>query len=299
MSSPRLWPKDWRGACSLPTTWPPQPPGSPPGSSAMAERRRYRTPAALRAAIEARLRERSRRRGVPYARVQLLFLMDRVMARLAGTLGDRAMLKGGLALEFRMQDVRTTRDIDLRVEGAAPDPVDLRRAGRLELGDRFTFDIDPDPVHPKIAGPGVRYEGTRYRVKPRFAGKDYGRAFGLDIAVGGAVTGPVDPVQGDDLLSTPDLEGRGRRHARVPGASGRQRARPHRSRAPGPRAGRPGARHRKGGGRPTPPVGADADLEGDRRRGRLEDSQDRGGPGAKGARSTEPGARGLAVDRRA
>ena len=174
----------------------------------MAERGKYRTPAALRAAIEARLRERSRRRGTPYARVQLLFLMDRVMARLSDALGDRAILKGGLALELRLEDVRTTRDIDLRVEGAAPDPLDLRRAGQLDLGDRFSFDIEPASDHPKIAGPGVRYEGTRYRVKPRFAGKDYGRAFGLDVAVGGVLTGRVDSVQGDGLLSFVGLEPR-------------------------------------------------------------------------------------------
>lgn len=76
----------------------------------------------------------------------------------------------------------------------------------MDLSDGFTFDIGPDPAHPKIADPGVRYEGTRYRVEPRFAGKDYGRDFGLDVAVGGAVTGDVDPVQGDDLLSIIDLE---------------------------------------------------------------------------------------------
>ena len=174
----------------------------------MAERSKYRTPAALRAAIEARLRERSRRRGIPYARVQLLFLMDRMMARLSDVLGDRAILKGGLALELRLEDVRTTRDIDLRVEGAAPDPPELRRAGQLDLGDRLSFDIEPASDHPKIAGPGVRYEGTRYRVKPRFAGKDYGRAFGLDVAVGGVLTGRVDSVQGDGLLSFVGLEPR-------------------------------------------------------------------------------------------
>ena len=126
--------------------------------------------------------------------------MDRALARLWEGLGDRVLLKGGLALELRLDEVRSTRDIDLRLQGAV-ESLELRRAGQLDLGDGFTFAIDPDPRHPTIAGAGVRYQGSRFRVQPKFAGKDYGRAFGLDVAVGGAVTGSVDVVRGDDLLT--------------------------------------------------------------------------------------------------
>ena len=148
------------------------------------------------------------------------------------------MIKGGLALELRLQDVRTTRDIGLRVEGAAPDPLDLRPAGQLDLGDRFTFDVPPSPDHPRIAVPGVRYEGTRYRVKPRFARKNYGRAFGLDVAVGGVQTGQVDSVHGDgysargvgDVLRGD--RGRGRAALADPGLRLRRRGRIRRRRPP-------------------------------------------------------------------
>jgi hypothetical protein len=172
----------------------------------MAERGKYRTPAALRAAIEARLRDRAIRRGIPYARVQLLFLMDRLMARLAVAFGDRVLIKGGFALELRLEEVRATRDIDLQVDGPPVEVIELRRAGRLALGDRFSFEINPDRDHPTITGPGVRYGGTRYRVMPWFAGKMFGRAFGLDLAVGGLVTGPIDEVRGDDLMSFVGIE---------------------------------------------------------------------------------------------
>ena len=66
-------------------------------------------------------------------------------------------LKGGLALEVRIARARTTRDIDLRITGAAGALLaKLQRAGRLDLADSLAFEVLPDPVHPRIEAEGPR-----------------------------------------------------------------------------------------------------------------------------------------------
>ncbi|MEQ8763101.1 MAG: hypothetical protein RL885_04185 [Planctomycetota bacterium] len=41
-------------------------------------------------------------------------MFDRLLARIVLELGDAVILKGGLAVELRIEKARTTKDIDLR-----------------------------------------------------------------------------------------------------------------------------------------------------------------------------------------
>jgi hypothetical protein len=87
------------------------------------------TPQALRAALEARLRNVARQQGTDLQRLQRRVTFKRLFARLVA--GDDApwLLKGGYALELRLQDrARSTLDLDLSV----PDP---KRLVRWALGD--------------------------------------------------------------------------------------------------------------------------------------------------------------------
>lgn len=54
-------------------------------------------------------------------------------------------LKGGLALELRFANARSTKGVDLRMVGD-PDAVlsRLREAAALNLGDHLTFTVEPD-----------------------------------------------------------------------------------------------------------------------------------------------------------
>lgn len=117
-------------------------------------------------------------------------------------LGPAATLKGGLALELRLERARTTRDIDLRLVGS-PDGLlaRLQEAGRLDLGDFMAFEVRVDARHPEIAGDGVRYEGQRFRAECRLAAMLYGQAFGVDVAFGDPIIGEPEVVTGDDLLA--------------------------------------------------------------------------------------------------
>jgi hypothetical protein len=101
--------------------------------------RTYATPAAFKAALEQRLRDSSKS-GVELARRRQLLVFDRLLARVTRVLGKAAMLKGGLALELRLERARTTRDVDLRLVGspsATPekkDPASEVAAGRSPCG---------------------------------------------------------------------------------------------------------------------------------------------------------------------
>jgi len=168
--------------------------------------RSYASAAAFKAALDQRLR-RVAEPGVGITRRRQLLVFDRFLARLTRLLGDAAVLKGGLALEVRLDRARTTRDIDLRWVGP-PDGLlgRLQAAGRLDLGEFMTFDVRSDGRHPNIAGPGVQYEGQRFRAECRIAGMLYGRAFGVDVAFGDPMLGDPDVVKGDDLLAFAGIE---------------------------------------------------------------------------------------------
>ena len=151
------------------------------------------TPAAFRASVEDRLKkEVGPGRGADLNRRRVLMVMERFVARLTTVLPDSALLKGGLALELRLDAARTTRDVDVRVLGDRGGLVARLRAmeaHRPDPEDFLVFAISEDPVHPRLTGDGIKYDGYRFKVKAALAGKPYA-AFGLDIALG-------DPIHGE------------------------------------------------------------------------------------------------------
>ncbi len=162
--------------------------------------RQYVTPLAFKQALEQRLKSSSTT-GADFGRRRQLLVFDRFLARLTRVAGDTVTLKGGLALELRLERARTTKDIDLRMMGSSPEVLErLQEAGRLDLGDHMRFEIQPDDEHPEIRNEGMRYEGYRYRAEGRLAGMIYGRPFGVDVAFGDPLVGEPDVVIADDTL---------------------------------------------------------------------------------------------------
>ena len=162
---------------------------------------RYATPAAFKQALEQRLRGMSST-GVDFARRRQLLVFDRFLARVMILFGDAVILKGGLALELRLERARTTKDVDLRLVGSTEQVLDrLQHAGRIDLGDFLTFEVTPDAVHPEIKNDGMKYEGLRHRAEARIAGKIYGQPFGVDVAFADPVLGEPDLVVADDVLA--------------------------------------------------------------------------------------------------
>lgn len=162
--------------------------------------RRYATPLAFKQALEQRIRSSSAT-GAAFARRRQLLVFDRFLARVVSVVGDAVTLKGGLALEMRLDRARTTKDIDLRLIGSADNVLDLlQTAGRLDLGDYMVFEVQPDSDHPEIRNEGMQYEGYRFRVECRLAGQIYSRPFGVDVAFGDPLIGELDLAVADDLL---------------------------------------------------------------------------------------------------
>ena len=133
------------------------------------------------------------------ARTRQLIVFDRFLARIAAVFGDAATLKGGVALELRIERARTTKDVDLRLVGSPDDLLaQLQRVARHDLGDFMTFEIAPDAEHPEIEAEGMKYDGVRFRAECRLAGKLYGQRFGVDVAFGDPMFGDADLLVADD-----------------------------------------------------------------------------------------------------
>jgi len=162
---------------------------------------RYGTAVAFKQALEQRLRVASAS-GVDFARRRQLLVFDRFLARVVLELGDAVTLKGGLAVELRLERARTTKDVDLRVMGS-PDAIleTLRAATRRDLGDFMVFTIQVDDRHPEIQSDGMQYDGMRFRAECTLAGKVYGRSFGVDVAFGDPILGEPDTLMADDVLA--------------------------------------------------------------------------------------------------
>ena len=163
--------------------------------------RKYKTAAAFKQGLEQRLRTASAS-GPDFSRRRQLVVFDRFLARVALELGDAVTLKGGLAVELRIERARTTKDVDLHVMGS-PDAIlaTLRAAAARDLGDFMVFTIRPDERHPDIHNDGMQCEGMRFRAECSLAGKVYGRPFGVDVAFGDPMLGEPEFIVADDALA--------------------------------------------------------------------------------------------------
>jgi hypothetical protein len=170
----------------------------------------YDTPQAFRSALEVRLRNMAWQQGTDLQRLQRRVAFERLLARLFVGEDPPWLLKGGYALELRLQErARSTRDLDLSVPdlerllppalGRGVDRPDLRiheqlqiAAGR-DLGDGFQFLVR---LPKRASMPGG---GFRCTVEARLAGRTFAR-FHLDVGLGDAVLDPPEWVAGSDLL---------------------------------------------------------------------------------------------------
>jgi hypothetical protein len=164
---------------------------------------KYATAGAFRTALERRLLTTAHQTGIPLVRLRKLVVFDRLMARLLLVAPDRWILKGALALDFRLRDrFRTTKDLDLaRRDSEAEATADLLAAQTVELGDYFTFVIEKTgPLDAALEGAAVRYRATA-----QLAGRPFEGVI-VDIGFGDPVTAPPEILRGPDLLSFAEID---------------------------------------------------------------------------------------------
>lgn len=162
---------------------------------------RYGEGGAFRQALASHIAAVARASGFSAQRLWQRVTFDRLLARLVAVDPGRWVLKGGLALDFRLGErARTTRDIDLaRDDNAAEAEAALRAAAQLDLGDHFVFQVERAGVV-DVDGTG-RVATTRYSVLPRLGAARL-NSFKLDVAVDPSALRPApEPITGPGLLT--------------------------------------------------------------------------------------------------
>lgn len=164
--------------------------------------KKYRTPEGFKRAVEIRLKQEASRRSWQLNRLRQMLIFERFLARVFHVFGSKAIIKGGVVLELRLERARSTKDIDLRLVGSSTQFLQqLQEVSRLELDDHMQFECQEDKKHPTIEGKGVIYEGFRFRAQAFLNGKVYGSSFGIDVSFADALVGDAEKIQGTDFFS--------------------------------------------------------------------------------------------------
>lgn len=165
----------------------------------------YRSAADFRRALEDRLQDIAKKEAIDLQRIRREVAFDRLLVRLFRDQRPDKLpwaLKGGYAMELRIQSARATKDIDLTVRVA--DPVDtatdlllqrLQEAAAVDVGDFFVYIIG-EPIADLDAAP---YGGSRFPVEARVDGRAFVK-FHLDLGIGDAILEPLEAIKGRDWL---------------------------------------------------------------------------------------------------
>jgi hypothetical protein len=159
---------------------------------------KYATAGAFRTALEHSLRLEAREQGIELQRLRREVVFQRLLARLMAVAPGRWILKGGLALEFRLGRIaRSTRDMDLaRLDSVQAATADFLVAQDVDLDDYFTFSIEKtDALDELTTG-----TAARYRIIARLAGRVFERVV-VDVGFGSAAIETPDEVVAPNLLS--------------------------------------------------------------------------------------------------
>ncbi|HEX4725763.1 MAG TPA: nucleotidyl transferase AbiEii/AbiGii toxin family protein [Pseudonocardiaceae bacterium] len=152
------------------------------------------------AALNNRLRTEADTRGIDVNRLRRQVAFERMLVRLAADRvddRDRWVLKGGLALEFRLNNLcRATKDLDIAITDGLTDGDDVRD----ELFDALADDRDGDHFVFAVGQPqqlaadqGGR-SGWRFPVDVRLAGKTFANVRLDVVARASEIAGAVEPL---------------------------------------------------------------------------------------------------------
>lgn len=165
-------------------------------------RNKFKSPIAFRRAMEACVKEEARQAESDPNRQRQLVIFERFLDRVYAAWGEAVMLKGGYALELRLERARTTKDVDMRLTGDLPQMLEKLTAAAAKQGeDFFAFEIRAAREHSEMIGDQVRYEGKRLDVIPLHGGKQYGNQFHIDISVGDKLVLPAEPIDGPSYFA--------------------------------------------------------------------------------------------------
>jgi len=163
--------------------------------------KKYTTAKAFRSALEDRVRTISQKERSDVQRLRKQIAYDRLLTRLFSREDSPWLLKGGYAMQLRLQNARGTQDLDLAMRELKLRSVDeserlgvltelLRESAALELGDFFEYKISA-PIFDLDAPP---YGGARYLVEASLDKRTFEK-FHLDVGIGDAWIEPTDALK--------------------------------------------------------------------------------------------------------
>lgn len=162
---------------------------------------RYATAAAFRSALEAHVRQHAQRSNMSIMRVRKAVTFERLLARLLAVAPESWILKGALALDFRLgRQARATLDMDLgRYDDADAATGDLLAAQNHDLGDYFAFSIERTACLDLIRDAAA----VRYHVRSELAGRTF-ELVTVDVGFSPPPTEQppyIDTITGPDFLT--------------------------------------------------------------------------------------------------
>ena len=169
-------------------------------------KKKYNTPHALLMSINDRLQTISNNEKIAIVRLRRHLAFDRLLIRLFNMKRCPWVLKGGYAMELRIQCARATKDIDLAMFEHLVSSKDFEKqssaihellvsAAALDLNDFFRFEIFQASMPLK----GPPEGGMRFPVNSLLEGKTFAR-FHIDIGVGDTQIKPLEKLKSRDWL---------------------------------------------------------------------------------------------------
>lgn len=165
----------------------------------------YETALSFRRALEDRLSATAKTKAIDLQRMRRQVAFDRLLVRLFSAGNPPWCLKGGYALELKLEMARTTRDLDLGLSSVNLEADDLLEAlqtsAAMETGDFFIFNIG----EPSMDLDGAPYGGSRFPVEAHLDGRLFAR-FHLDVGLGDIQRKPYEWIEPREWLSFAGME---------------------------------------------------------------------------------------------
>ena len=164
---------------------------------------KYTSAAAFRQALEQRLKNEAATTDLGLARLRKRVAFELFLRRLLAVAPDRWVLKGALALDFRLATTtRFTKDIDLgRDDDEAAAIRDITAAQQLAMDDFFTFAA----TRTDELDDTDEFSAVRFHVTAQLAGRTF-EQFLVDIGFSGTTSWTPDTIHTSDLLSFAGIE---------------------------------------------------------------------------------------------
>ena len=170
----------------------------------------YKNASDFRRALEQRLQNIASLDGIDLQRLRRQVALERLLARIFQKEDTTLILKGGYALEIRLENARATKDLDFMLsssEGLTTDNLEssiykiLLKKSQIDLGDHFEFLVRRSTL--ELEGPPLG--GARYSVEARMDRRPFVR-FNVDVAAGDPIVAPIEWKTGQDWLTFAGLD---------------------------------------------------------------------------------------------